>query len=174
MKITAVKTQIVELPADDPLGNSPVAPGTKRPFVTVSVETDQGIEGIAVTFFGGLLTKALRQAIDALGALALGEDPLRHEAVMRKLQDVSGHAGPGGVLTLAQSTLDIALWDIKGKAFETPLWKLLGGARERVPTYASGALMRSLTLDQAVASAQRLVKSGFREVKMQLALPGVA
>ena len=66
----------------------------------------------------------------------------------------------------------MALWDIKGKALGQPLWRLLGGARERVPTYASGALMRGLSLDQATAAARRLSELGFRQVKMQLALPG--
>jgi L-talarate/galactarate dehydratase len=66
----------------------------------------------------------------------------------------------------------MALWDIRGKALGLPLWKLLGGARERVPTYASGALMRGLTLDRVVTAAATLKAKGFREVKTQLALPG--
>jgi len=53
-----------------------------------------------------------------------------------------------------------------------PLWKLLGGARQRVPTYASGALRRNLPLDEVVAAAGRLKEMGFREMKTQLALPG--
>ena len=53
-----------------------------------------------------------------------------------------------------------------------PLWKLLGGARQRVPTYASGSLRRTLSLDEVVAAAGRLKDKGFRETKTQLALPG--
>ena len=54
------------------------------------------------------------------------------------------------MFTLALAAIDIALWDIRGKALEQPLWKLLGGARNRIATYASGALRRGLPLDTVV------------------------
>ncbi|MDP1717571.1 MAG: hypothetical protein Q8L40_05800, partial [Burkholderiales bacterium] len=85
MKITHVHTQIVRLPADEPLAGGPVVAGATRDFVTLTLGTDQGIEGIGITFFGSVLTGALKTAVDALGALAIGEDPLRTEAVMEKL-----------------------------------------------------------------------------------------
>ena len=172
MKITSIRTHIVELPADEPLADAAENPQGKRPFVTLEVGTDAGVEGLGVTFFGGAVTGALKRAMDDLGALIVGDDPLRPEAIARKLHTAASHAGPGGVFTLALSAIDMALWDIKAKAANLPLWKLLGGARERVPTYASGALMRGLTLDRAAAAARTLVEKGFREVKMQLALPG--
>jgi L-alanine-DL-glutamate epimerase-like enolase superfamily enzyme len=172
MKITSLRTRIVELPADEPLADAPENPQGKRPFVTLELGTDGGVEGLGVTFFGGALTGSLKRAVDDLGALIVGDDPLRPEAIARKLQDAVGYASPAGLFTLALSAIDMALWDIKGKAAGLPLWKLLGGARETVPTYASGALMRGLPLDRAAAAARRLVETGFREVKMQLALPG--
>jgi L-alanine-DL-glutamate epimerase-like enolase superfamily enzyme len=174
MKITRLKTAIVTLPADEPLADAPENPQGKRSFVTLSIETDQGLEGVGVTFFGGALTRTLKSAIDELGALCIGEDPRRVEAVTKKLRDAAGLGltGPAGLFTLALSPIDMALWDIKAKAAELPLWKFLGGARERVPTYASGALMRGLPLDKLVAAAHRLVERGWREMKMQLALPG--
>jgi L-alanine-DL-glutamate epimerase-like enolase superfamily enzyme len=172
VKIDSIKTRIVELPADEPLAGAAENPGAKRPFVTVELGTDAGVEGIGVTFFGGALTGALKRAVDDLGALIRGDDPLRPEAIARKLQDASGYASPAGIFTLALSAIDMALWDVKAKAADLPLWKLLGGARETVPTYASGALMRGLPLERAAASARKLVETGFREVKMQLALPG--
>src|SRR5262249_48624591 len=63
-------------------------------------------------------------------------------------------------------------WDIKGKALGLPLWKLLGGGRDKIATYASGALRRRLTLDNAVTAANRLREKGHRQTKMQLGLPG--
>ena len=172
MKITSIRTRIVELPADEPLADAPENPHGKRPFVTLELGTGGGVEGLGVTFFGGAITGALKRAVDELGALILGDDPLRPEAIAQKLRNATGYAGPAGVFTLALSAIDMALWDIKAKAANLPLWKLLGGARERVPTYASGALMRELPLDRAAAAARKLVETGFREVKMQLALPG--
>ena len=74
---------------------------------------------------------------------------------------------------MAMSAIDVALWDIKGKALGLPLWKLLGGGRDRIRTYASGALRRGLKLDEAVTAAGRLREKGYRQTKMQLGLPGV-
>ena len=172
MKISSLETRIVQLPADEPLADMPENPKATRPFVTLEIRTDDGITGIGVTYFGGPLTGALRQAVEALGALAIGEDPLRTERIAMKLQEAASYSGPAGIFTLALSAIDMALWDIKGKALGQPLWKLLGGARERVPTYASGAMMRGLSLEQTVEAARRLAAKGWREAKMQLALPG--
>ena len=172
VKITRTQSQIVRVPADEQLAGGPVQPGATRDFVTLRVATDAGIEGIGYTFFGAALTGALKSAVDALGELAIGEDPLRTEAVAAKLRAAAAGSGPGGILTLALSAIDIALWDIRGKALDLPLWQMIGGHRERVPTYASGALMRTFPLEHLVKAAPRLVEKGFRQMKTQLALPG--
>src|SRR5437764_2422851 len=173
MKITGTRTELVELPADEPLAGAAENPTGKRPIGTVSVETDQGIAGLGVANLGGARRPPFRHAIDEMGALSVGEDPQRVEAVQQTLKHAAGgSAGPGGIYHLALSALDIALWDIRGKALGLPLWKLLGGARERVPTYASGALMRGLSLDRVVRAAATLKDKGWREMKTQLALPG--
>jgi L-alanine-DL-glutamate epimerase-like enolase superfamily enzyme len=57
------------------------------------------------------------------------------------------------MFTLALAAIDMALWDIRGKALGQPLWKLLGGARRRIAAYASGALRRGLPLDTVVEAA---------------------
>ncbi len=172
MKISRIHSQILVLPEADPLADTPENPNAARPIVIVRVGTDDGIEGIAVTFYGGAITAALKRAVDDLGALAIGEDPHRVEAIAAKLRAAAGGSGPAGIFTLALSALDVALWDIRGKALGLPLWKMLGGARQRVATYASGALRRNLSLDQAIVAAGKLKEKGFREAKMQLALPG--
>ena len=172
MKITRIQTLLVRVPADEPLANGPAAPGAMREIVTLRIGTDTGIEGIGYTFFGAALTGALKSAVDALGNLAVGEDPLRTEAIHAKLRAAAAGSGPGGIQTLALSAIDIALWDIRGKALDLPLWKLIGGARERVPTYASGALMRTFPLEHLVEAAPKLIAKGFRQMKTQLALPG--
>ena len=172
MKIMHVHTQVLKLPADEPLAGGPETPGAARMFVALRLGTDAGIEGIGYTFFGAALTAALKQAVDALGNLAIGEDPLRTEAIAAKLRAAAAGSGPGGLLTLAISAIDIALWDIKGKALNLPLWQMIGGHRERVPAYASGALMRTFPLEHLVKAAPKLVEKGFRQMKTQLALPG--
>ncbi len=172
MKIERVASRIVTVPADEPLAGGPAVAGAVREFVAVTVATRDGIEGFGVTFFGGALTKALKEAVDAFGALIVGEDPLAVEAVAEKLRGAAGTSGPGGIFSLALSAIDTALWDIKGKALNLPLATLLGGGRRQVPAYASGALMRTFPLDHLARAAETLVRRGFTQMKTQAALPG--
>jgi L-alanine-DL-glutamate epimerase-like enolase superfamily enzyme len=172
MKITAVNSQIVRLPMEEPLAGGSGFHRSHLDFVALRLRTDAGIEGIGITFFGATLTPALKHAVDLLGELIIGEDPLPMESVLRKLRDTGAGAGPGGIATLAISAFDIALWDIKGKALGQSIAQLLGGLRPRIPTYASGALVRTSPLDEVLKSARILVEKGFRQMKTQLALPG--
>src|SRR5271166_2778693 len=114
MKITRVETGIVALPNDEPLGGFSENPNAKNPIVWLRLGTDAGIEGLGVTYFGGALTRTLRHALDELAALAVGEDPLRVEAVAAKLRAAAASAGPAGLFTMAASAIDVALWDIRG------------------------------------------------------------
>ncbi len=172
MKIASLRTDILSIPEDDPLADSPERPDAVRPVVILRLRTDDGIEGVGLSFFAGKLTGALRVAIDALGEAIIGLDPLRPEAVIARLREAAAGCDPGGIFTLASAPIDIALWDIKGKALGQPVWKLLGGMRERVPTYASGSLRRGLSDEIAARAARRLVEKGFTEMKTQMALPG--
>jgi L-alanine-DL-glutamate epimerase-like enolase superfamily enzyme len=174
MKIVSSTSRLVRLPAEEPLadGPAPSALGATRDFVTLVVRTDDGIEGIGYTFMGWAISGALKTAVDELCALVVGHDPLAIEAIHQKLRAAAGTSGPGGIFTLACAAIDIALWDIKGKAAGLPVATLAGGFRTKAPVYASGALMREFTVDQCVKAAGRLVERGYRQMKTQLALPG--
>jgi L-alanine-DL-glutamate epimerase-like enolase superfamily enzyme len=151
MKIQQVETNLVRLPVEEPLVGAPPYPAMMREFLTLRVRTDDGIEGIGITAFGGKLMRALCAAVEEFGELVRGEDPLRTEL----------------------SAIDIALWDIRGKACGVPLARLLGGLRDRVPAYASGALMRTTPLDKIERAAAALVEKGFRQIKTQMAVDGL-
>ena len=81
MKIASIQSQILVLPEADPVTEAPVNPHAARPIVILRIGTDDGVEGIAVTFYGGAVTRSLKQAVDDLGALIVGDDPLRLEAI---------------------------------------------------------------------------------------------
>jgi L-alanine-DL-glutamate epimerase-like enolase superfamily enzyme len=72
---------------------------------------------------------------------------------------------------MAISAIDGALWDALGKSKATPLYRLLGGARDKVPAYHSGGLWLDYTEAELCAEAERFVASGFKAVKMRLGLP---
>jgi L-alanine-DL-glutamate epimerase-like enolase superfamily enzyme len=167
MKITHVTTRVISTPADNPLVVGLPAPTDTREFVTLELGTDQGLVGIGLTFFGGALTPALKAAVDGLAGLVVGDDPRHVEAIAAKLRRAAGGSGPGGIFSLALSAVDTACWDLKGKAVGQSVCALLGGLRTRVPTYASGALMRPHPVRYLAEAGPRLVGMGFRQMKMQ-------
>ena len=168
LKIIKVTSQLVRIPIDNTLVSSIPAENAWREFVTVEISTDQGIIGIGLTTFGGPLAVALKKAVDALGELIIGENPIHVESIAELLRRKAGYSGPGGIFTLALSALDIALWDIKGKAFGQSVCSLIGGYRDRMPTYASGALMRSFPGELLGQISAELVENGFTQMKTQL------
>ena len=167
MKITHVTTRILRTPADNPLVVGLPPTTETREFVTLELGTDQGLVGIGLTFFGGALTPALRSAVQTLGELIVGDDPTQVEAIVAKCRRAASHAGPGGIFSLALAPVDMACWDLKAKAVGQSVCALLGGLRERVPTYASGALMRPHPIDYLAKAGPRLKDMGFRQMKMQ-------
>src|SRR6266851_7089777 len=167
MKITHVTTRVLSTPADNPLVVGLPAPTDTREFVLLELGTDQGLTGIGLTFFGAALTPALKVAVDTLARLLVGDDPSRVEAIAAKLRRAASGSGPGGIFTLALSAIDMACWDLKGKAVGKSVWELLGGARDRVLTYASGALVRGYPVEYLAMAGPRLVDMGFRQMKMQ-------
>ena len=172
MKIKRVRSQMVRLPVEEPLADGPPYFRANNQFVTLRMETEDGIEGIGAIFFGGTLNATLKHAVDQLGELVIGEDPLRIEALTQKLRTAAASAGPGGIVTLAIAGIDMALWDIKGKFLGQSLNAMLGGLRDRVPAYASGALVRAYPLDHLLKACRTLVERGFKQMKTQMALPG--
>jgi L-alanine-DL-glutamate epimerase-like enolase superfamily enzyme len=173
MKIQQITTRLVRLPLEEPLVNAPPMPGMMREFVTVQIRTDDGIEGIGVTAFGGKLIRTVKLAVEEMGELIKGDDPIDIDAIRQKLRTASANCGPGGIVTLALTAIDTALWDIKAKALNLPLARLLGGFRDRVPAYASGALVRTSPTDKVVEAAAALVKKGYRQMKTQMAVEGL-
>ena len=99
--------------------------------------------------------------------MIIGDDPMAIEAIVAKLKRQTGTIGPG-MFNFALSGVDVALWDIKGKAFGLPVATLLGGHRDRVPTYASGQLTRDRNLEFLADVGHRLVEKGFRQMKTQM------
>ena len=171
MKITRFNTRVLRVPAENPLVDGiPIGPGT-RDFVTLELDTDEGIQGIGYSFIPGMvgnpLFTALKVTVDVMCEMIVGDDPIPVEAIVDKLKRQTGTIGPG-MFNFALAGVDMALWDIKGKAFGLPVATLLGGHRDRVPTYASGQLTRDRNLEFLADVGQRLVEKGFRQMKTQM------
>jgi L-alanine-DL-glutamate epimerase-like enolase superfamily enzyme len=127
----------------------------------VAISTDEGIAGWGSAFTNDQL---VRGALHVLEPLYLGENPLEPERVSEKLHANTFWMGRGGSITHAISGIDIAMWDILGKATGQPVGRLLGGRyRERVRPYAS------LLMCEPAALAEQLLAirtQGFRAFKI--------
>ncbi len=128
------------------------------------IETDTGIIGHGMTAITEeeIIAAAVREVA---GPALIGEDPLATERLWDKLYWLLSPRGQTGYASHTIAALDIALWDIKAKALGLPLWRLLGGARARVPVYATfgfGFFER----DQLAAAAKLWQGRGFKRLKM--------
>ena len=127
--------------------------------VFVQVDTDEGITGFGEATnwpCGGSLLggRALEMASDAL----VGEDPADIERLWHKLYRRYTYLGSRGLPTALISGVDIALWDIKGKALGRPVWDLLGGKlRDRVRLYANGWFTGCRTPEEYARAAREVM-----------------
>ena len=139
MKITDVKATVFEWTGLPEVSVFLIQrkPGEVQSQTLITVETDEGIVGHA--FLGKSIDGAASDVQDLLyylKPLLIGEDPLNHERLFRAMWKRHRLASIRAV-----GALDIALWDIVGKAANQPLWKLLGGFRDKIPVYCSSAIL---------------------------------
>lgn len=167
MRITAVTGHV--LSSAFRYGN-PAGPGgnlhlRNMDTLLVQVDTDAGITGWGEAF-GFTLVGTTHHALTALLASAcIGEEAGDIAGLMRKLHRRFHNFGRNGPMTFALSGLDIALWDIAGKAAGKPLHALLGGAkRARVPAYAS--LLRYGVPELVGRNTSEAIARGYRHIKL--------
>ena len=133
-----------------------------RNYIYVLIDTDGGITGLGEASLGGQ-TQSVLGAVKDLEPLLIGADPFRIEHLW---QQAYRHAfWHGGVTFLsALAGVEVALWDIKGKALGAPISMMLGGAvRDKIRAYANGP--RGATPDELARSAADLVARGFSAMK---------
>lgn len=130
----------------------------------VEVEADDGLVGHGLT--GITEEEVVAAAVDeVVSGNIVGEDPLAHELLWEKMYWLLSPRGQTGYASHAIAAVDVALWDLKGKALKQPLWRLLGGARKRVPVYTTfgfGAYDRG----ELAAAAKWWVGRGHKRLKM--------
>ena len=174
MKVIAVETKAIVLPLPQPIGS---ALGTiaRLGCILVTVRTDQGIAGENLVFtLHDRRTKVLRQMVDDLADMIVGQDAGHIAGFWARAWKDINFLGHKGVAVMGISAIDGALWDALGKVAGLPLYRLLGGARDRVPVYHSGGLWLSLSTDELVRQAESFLAQGFRAMKMRLGSPDPA
>jgi L-talarate/galactarate dehydratase len=158
MKVTGYRINAVHNPADFERGGR---------HLILHLQTDEGIVGNS--FAGRIPKQYLKPMADVmrmmLDELVVGQDPMLTEAMNARVY--RGSAQPGWE-NRAASGIEAALWDLKGKVAGLPLYKLMGGYRDRVPTYASWRVEPRDDLEDLASDAARHVENGFRAMKSHI------
>jgi galactonate dehydratase len=156
MKITGVKIFRVSI-------------GGRYPVI-VQLFTDAGISGIgdAAVAYGAGAPAAAEMVKELAEKFMLGKDPFRIEALWSEMYDHTFWAKGGGNITYAGiSALEQALWDIKGKALNVPVYELLGGRiRDKVRVYANGWSFRAHTPEEYAGAAEKVLNDGYTALKL--------
>jgi D-galactarolactone cycloisomerase len=167
MKIERVVTHVLEAPLREPFAWSFDSTTTRRSCI-VEVVTDAGITGWGECLGPAGLNAAV---VAAMAAELAGQDPLRTEALWPALYNKFRDQGQKGLVVAALSGIDIALWDIKGKAFGAPIHQLMGGPlRTDVRAYATGTyrLAHGNPLEYIADEVAGYVAQGFQGVKVKI------
>jgi L-alanine-DL-glutamate epimerase-like enolase superfamily enzyme len=167
MRIAEVDARLYRLPLPIPVaGSAPCI--LHREFVITSLTTDTGIGGTGFAYTYGLGGSAIRELVRTyLTPLVVGSDPRDIERIWARCWHAVQSLGSAGMTRLALAAIDIALWDILAKRADLPLWRLLGGYRERVPAYASG-ILADLDGEGLLDQMRGFLERGYRAVKMKV------
>jgi L-alanine-DL-glutamate epimerase-like enolase superfamily enzyme len=133
-------------------------------IVVLQIFTDEGVTGVGWVHGGSIVKNAIEEMRDYI----IGEDPFNVERVWHKLY-LPKIFGRKGLTTRAISCIDIALWDIVGKATGTPVYKLLGGYRDQVPVYVAGGYYEEgKDLEALADEVKQNLAIGAKAIKMKV------
>ena len=164
MKITDVNAHLLGIPISQERINAPWFWGSFNQII-VTIETDEGITGYGEAFGYGV-PEATASVIDnVLKPMLVGEDPTKISTIQDNLYRKTHLFGRYGITTFAISGIDIALWDIAGKAAGLPLYRLFGGAdTDKVAAYAS--LVRYADVGAVRTAVEQSLNEGYSAIKL--------
>jgi galactonate dehydratase len=136
-------------------------------FLFVEVNTDEGITGWGeITTTTKIANRALTAMLRQIGSMLVGEDPARIEQLWHKLFRGFTYMGSRGAAVECVSAIDIALWDIRGKALDKPIYELLGGpVRDEIALYTHPDQRKFTSKEGVIAEIKDIVKSGHTALK---------
>lgn len=173
MHITGIKSHVLQYDLERPLGYSQQY-FTRRTAHLVELSTDQGITGWGECFGAGPVALANRTIVEeVIQPMIRGRDPFDREALWHHVYNLLRDHGQKGMPLQALSGVDIALWDVLGKALGQPLYRLLGGkCRERIAVYGYGMMLEPVEdlAERFAVEAASIEADGFTAMKMKIGL----
>ncbi|HEX3812922.1 MAG TPA: mandelate racemase/muconate lactonizing enzyme family protein [Mycobacteriales bacterium] len=159
MKITAIEPFVLGTPWRD--------------LTYVRVSTDEGLTGVGETRMLGHTQALLGYLSEAAGNHIIGSDPFNTESLVQRMKH--GDYGRAGEIAMSGiAVVEMACWDIVGKALGQPVWRLLGGkVRDKIKAYANGWYTVERTAEEFHAAARTVVERGYRALKFDPFGPGM-
>jgi L-alanine-DL-glutamate epimerase-like enolase superfamily enzyme len=172
--IKKVETGFYRIPLSVTLTDSTHGEMKAFELITIRLRDSEGAEGVGYTYTvgrnGGAVADILRREIPELIEDQEADDT---EAMWQRIWWTLHYGGRGGPSVLALSALDIALWDLKARRANLPLWRLLGGFDRSVPCYAGGIDL-DLSIEDLLKQTDDNLGKGFRAIKMKVGRPDLA
>ena len=167
MKITHIESFVLRAKLDKPFYFSQWS-YSERSICLVKITTDGGFVGWGEGYGPATI---IDKGIEFLKPLIIGKDPTENETIWYEMYRKTLDFARRGVLMASISALDIAIWDLKGKILDLPVYKILGGKhRDRVQPYATGLYFSKSKFlsDELVIEAKNYVNEGFKAIKMKV------
>jgi len=143
-------------------------------LVTVTIVLADGSEGTGYTYTGGRGGRSIKAMVDfELAPFLVGKDATQIEQIYDGMLWHIHYVGRGGVASFAISACDIALWDLKGRRENRPLWQMAGGA-SRITKVYRGGIDLNFSLDQLLQSVRGFLDAGYEAVKIKVGQPDLA
>ncbi|NEU30028.1 mandelate racemase/muconate lactonizing enzyme family protein [bacterium LRH843] len=167
-KIIDIVTELYRIPLDEELGDAKHGIHTHFELPIVKIKVEDGYEGVGYTYTGGVGGRAICSMIEYdLKPFLIGKDASCVEKLWEEMMWEIHYVGRGGIASFAISAIDIALWDIRAKKANEPLYKLAGGFRNSTNCYA-GAIDLNFTKEKLLSNIQGYLDNGFKAVKIKL------
>lgn len=166
--IDNVDVAYYRVPLQEVLSDAKHGDHTHFELVTCTIRCSDGSEGTGYTYTGGCGGKAIYTLLqEDLAPFVIGKDADCLEALWEQMQYKLHYVGRGGLVSFAISAIDIALWDIRCKRMNQPLWKVAGGFSDRTPCYAGGIDL-NFSLNKLVNHVDGYLKKGFKGIKIKV------
>ncbi|MEM7461525.1 MAG: mandelate racemase/muconate lactonizing enzyme family protein [Pseudomonadota bacterium] len=173
-KISAITARLFHIPLAEVLVDAKHGDHHHFELVTATVHLEDGSEGTGYTYTGGKGGHAIKAMIDHdLAPFLIGKDGAAIEELYDAMQWHVHYVARGGIASFAISAVDIALWDLRGKHGDMPLWKMAGGAGQSCRAYCGGIDL-NFELPKLLNNIRGYLDAGFNGVKIKIGKPDLA
>ncbi len=167
-KISQIECKLFRVPLPEVLNDAKHGDHTHFELVTTTIQLEDGSQGTGYTYTGGKGGQAIRAMLEHDVAPALlGKDGSDIDGVYDFMEWHMHYVGRGGIVSFAISAIDIALWDIKCKKANQPLWKMAGGAGNTCKAYRGGIDLQ-FPIPKLLENINGYLDAGFNAVKIKI------